>query len=231
MPTVLKTTGAVFALMMTIVALSPGKSYANETCDNLAQYLWLFQPSTNASADGATENFDGKLRSLRDRRLGAEDRVPYPFPSIPSSVSSTMDRDTLAKVTSLYDRYIILDRAVQDAMKDHSLRGSSVAAQTKLTNEHNALIQDMSRVAKTAKDEVVRFAFRDRACFDAYENYVLNQTIEVQKQLIEAKATLQSHEEIWAHAEAQAQAQANGEAPAVEKVEMPRNPASDSNQH
>jgi hypothetical protein len=193
----LQTAGLAVVMILSWAALGAPSARADEACDSLAQYLWSFQPSS-----------DPVQHDDQDADLIAGHKAPksldraYPFPNMPTSVSSGMDRDTLVKVTGLYDRYVLLDRSISDLWKDKYAHNPPPGAAQKFATERSAIFQDMTKLSKAAKDEVVRYGFRSRACFDAYESYVMNKQVELRKQLADVKSTMRANEEIWSHAEA-----------------------------
>ena len=204
MLSLLRTAGAAFLLIAILSATGPA-ARAEEGCDNIVQYLWDFQPGMEPAAE---QDWD-KLSSLNTKlhkglhRLAApgsvDASIAYPFPAMPSVVSSTLDRDTLTKVKGLYDRYVLLERSIEDTWKDRYAASATSTTMQKFSSERGSTIQEMNHVAKSAKDEVVRFAFRSHTCFDSYEAYVMGQHKELKQQLANTQATLKTNEEIWAH--------------------------------
>ena len=224
----LRTVSAAALIIVSLAALAGTPARAEDSCDNVAQYLWGFQPSTEKVADES----DADLLPSRAKGAHAATDRAYPFPNLPASVSTSMDRDTLVKVTGLYDRYVLLERSISDLWKDRYAKNPLPAAQAKFNTERAGIYQEMSRIAKTAKDEVVRYAFRSRACFDAYEQFAMHKQAEMRQALADAKTTLHANEEIWSHAESaptETSPVANVTGPTP--VEAPRAPASVPSSH
>jgi hypothetical protein len=192
---------------------------AEEVCDSLVPYLWSFQPGTDATIDSSWDGVNRANTKLRkgSHRLaapGSVDRATaYPFPHLPASVATALDRDTLGKVKALYDRYVLLERSIEDNWKDSYAHNATTTGMQNFASERNSTVQEMGRVAKSAKDEFVRFAFRTHSCFDQYESFVAGQHKEIVQQLANAQATLRANEEIWAHAEAPAAVEAGADRP------------------
>ena len=165
------------------------------------------ESTADPSWDGLSQ-MDQKLHK-GSHRLAAPGDVDhtqaYPYPAIPSAVAdSDLDRDTLTKVKGLYaDRYVLLDRSIEDIEKRRLPDQRIINQRAAFSTERNSTLQEMSHVA-VGKDEFVRFAFRNRNCFDQYEAFSASQNRDMQQQLANTQATLRANEEIWAHAEAPA---------------------------
>jgi hypothetical protein len=180
----------------------------DDSCQGLVQYLWNFQPAISSTGSDPTwmglSEMNTKLHKGA-HHLAAPGSVEkdsaYPFPSVPSVVAESLDKDTYGRVKGLYDRYVLLDRSIEDMWKDKYASDTSASSMQKFATERANILGEMSRVAKTAKDEVVRYSLRTKNCFDSYEAYVTAQNKQVQQQLDNAVATLRTNEEIWAHSE------------------------------
>lgn len=181
----------------TLASVGAKAAQVDEACDAIATFLLGFQLGLEPGAEKGL----------------------HAFPAVPSVVAGNVDRETMAKINGYYDRYVLLERSIQDIWKERYARNPSAEARKRYASERAAIHLDMNRTAKAAKDEMVRYAFRARNCFESYEALVVNQHAEMGKSLAAAKATLKANEEIWAHAEAEAAAlQPNAPTPVAPTV-------------
>jgi hypothetical protein len=212
---------AVALVILTFFSLAGSIAKAEEGCQGLGQYIWTFQPDIAGASNDPSWNGVSQMNAKLHHGAhhlaapGSIDKdTPYPFPGIPSVVSTSLDKDTYGRVKSLYDRYVVLDRSIEDMWQDKYANDTSATSMQKFASERDATVDEMNRIAKAAKEELVRYTFKQKNCFDQYEAYVSRQTKQLQQQLDNAVATLRTNEEIWAHAEQnQSEAIANAVAP------------------
>lgn len=155
-------------------------AWPSETCKHVVKYLWSFQPEVTPPEKTAWNALSERSKKLNGaKRLAApgvaEKIFAYPFPSIPSKVSASMSKESLSKIQQLYYRYVLLSRSIEDTWADQYEDDHTASAMQRFVAERKVAIEEMNRVARAAKEELINYTFRVQNCFNEYEEVAISQ--------------------------------------------------------
>lgn len=198
-------TMSALLVMFAAVTLQSPIAFADAFCDGWAAYMWDFTKQNESSVDSTWGELSAmKQRLSKGRRLAAVGSVsraePAPFPGIPSAVEVELDPATQAKVRTLYEKYVLLQRRIEDMWRDKYRNTESSTSMHRFAVERDSLVEEMNRVAKMGKAELTRYGLRIRDCFPAYESYAQHEVQGLTQALTSATSALKVNEGVWAHA-------------------------------
>ena len=182
-----------------------GLARADNFCQNWAAYLWDFEKQTDASADSTWSELSAMNERLaKGRRLAAVGSVSRAdaaaYPSIPSAVETGLDEATQQKVRALYEKYVLVERRIEDMWKDKYRDTESSTSMQRFSVERDQLVGEMNKIAHAAKAEFERYGLRVRDCFPEYEQHAQQQVQTLNQALASANTALKFNEGVWAHA-------------------------------
>jgi hypothetical protein len=217
-------------LVVAVTGLAMHTAHAadGEFCENWATYMWDFQKQNEAQADSTWSELNAmNNRMNKGRRIAAVGQATraeaLPFPSIPSGVESELDASTQSKVRTLYEKYVLLGRRIEDMWKDKFRDTTSPTSMQRFVSERDGLIDEMNKVSVAAKVEFVRYGLRVKECFGQYESLARREVQTLNQALASANSALRVNDEVWTHAYPD---ETPGAAPVGEPQISPRAPAS-----
>jgi hypothetical protein len=178
---------------------------ADEFCENWATYMWDFQKQTEAQADSTWGELSAmNNRMNKGRRIAAVGQATQaealPYPSIPSSVETELDASTASKVRTLYEKYVLLGRRIEDMWKDKFRDTTSPTSMQRFVSERDALIEEMNKASVAARAEFSRYGLRVKDCFPQYEALSRREVQTLNQALASANSALKVNDEVWTHA-------------------------------
>jgi hypothetical protein len=192
-------------IFILIAGTVPAAFAGDEFCGNWAQYMWDFQKQNDATQDSTWSELNAMSSQLhKGRRIAAVGAVSKSdaaaYPAIPSVVESELDATTQQKVRGLYDKYVLLNRRIEDMWKDKFKNTASPTSMQRFVVERDQLIDEMNKVAAAAKLEFARYGTRVKDCFYDYEKVARVEVQGLNQALVSANSALKVNEEVWAHA-------------------------------
>jgi hypothetical protein len=168
-------------LFIFAVTLHPTVSSADEVCALWAKYIWEFTPQAEVRAtDVKKVNVRESIGGLFEKSSAA-----YPFPGVPRALDRVLGEKIKAKVKTLYNRYVLLDRRIDDLWRDRFNHDGSALQQ--FFDEREQVVHEMSQVAHEAKTDLVAWGVREQDCFTEFENVARKEGGKSSKEMAELR--------------------------------------------
>src|SRR4051794_28635660 len=100
--------------MALAVLVSASAAHADDVCSLWAKYIWEFTPQAEVrSSEVKKVNVRESIGGLFEKSSAA-----YPFPGVPRSLDNLLGEKIKGKLHTLYSKYVLLDRRIDDLWRD-----------------------------------------------------------------------------------------------------------------